>query len=495
MAQNNNNKLQLAPGGLTGNGVIGIRREDKNVWERRCPLTPNQVSLLLSRGIVKKVIVQPSTIRCYNDDMFAAAGAELNEDLSGASTICAVKEVPPELLIPERSYLFFTHTIKAQPYNMPLLDTLLKKNIRIIDYERIAGKDGRLVKFGPYAGYAGMIDTLHGLGKALLLKGFSTPFLTVSQSREYRSLDTARRDLILLGQDIRTHGIPREVGPLIIAVCGNGAVSGAAQEILHHLPCKYVMVDELASLWKNKTFDNKKVYVLVVAERDMVARKDSSKPFSKMEYFKNPERYFSTFARDIAPYCQVMVNAIYWEEKYPRLLTNEQARALHREGRFPLLVLGDITCDIGGAVEMLAKSTSIQNPFFVYRVEQNDTLPEEGYTGEGVRILGVDHLPAEFACESSTDFGTGLVPLVEKVAVSDGLAPLSEQHKQLGPEIFNGMVANQGKLTPHFEYIAKLRAENEAKARNAPPRPKEKNLDEVSELKAEISRLRKLSKL
>ena len=195
----------------------------------------------------------------------------------------------------------------------------------------------------------------------------------------------------------------------------------------------------------------------------MVTPKQEGKAFNKQEYYSHPELYRPVFHTDIAPYCQVLVNGIYWEEKYPRLLTNEQALELKKDNRFPLLVLGDITCDIGGSVEMFVQSTTIQNPFYAFQLEDSKVIPEQEYTGEGVLILGVDHLPAEFPCEASTDFGVGLVPLIEKVVLSDGLASLADQEQQLGDPLFAGLVTNQGKLTPHFEYITKLRAENEAR--------------------------------
>ena len=466
----------LLSAGLVGNGVIAVRREDKNVWERRTPLTPKQVADLLERGEVKKVIVQPSTIRCYRDEEYKDVGAVISEDISAASTICAVKEVPPQLLIPERTYLFFSHTIKAQPYNMGLLDTILDRRIRLIDYERIVGPDGRLVKFGPYAGFAGMIDTLHALGTALLMKGFATPFLSASLSKEYRSLESAREDLLVLGNAIRKFGLPKEIGPLTIAVTGSGSVSLAAQEVLHHLPCKYVNAEDLPRLWKSRSFDNKHIYVVVVTAKDMVAPKDESKAFNKQHYYRHPEEYKAVYHKNIAPYVHVLMNGIYWEEKYPRLLTIAQARLLQKEGRFPLLCLGDITCDVGGSVEFFVKATTIQNPFYVYRLEQNDTQNVHDYNGDGVLILGVDHLPAEFPREASTDFGEGLVPLIERIALSDGTASLNQQKKQLGPEIFNAVVTNQGKLTPHYEYIAELRRQNELKAGSKPTSKDQKKI-------------------
>lgn len=443
--------------GLVGNGIIGIRREDKNVWERRVPLTPKHVENLLHRGVVKKVIVQPSSIRCFDDRAYVEAGAEVNEDLSEASTICAVKEVPGQLLIPERTYMFFSHTIKAQAYNMPLLDTILEKRVRLIDYERIVNSDGRMVKFGPYAGFAGMIDTLHALGLAFLTRGFATPFLHLSMSKEYSSLDVARSDLREVGEQIRRRGLPKECCPLTIAITGAGSVSNAAQQVLHLLPCKYVEVDDLPRIWNQRTKDQHHIYVVVVRSKDMVVPKDPSKRFSTRDYYKQPDDFVPVFHETIAPYVRVLINGMYWEPRFPRLLTTEQARKLDDDGRFPLLCLGDITCDVGGSVEFFVKATTIQNPFYVYDIKTDAVQEMHQFNGNGVIILGVDHIPAEFPKEASSDFGDGLSPLIEKVSVSNGLTPLESQSKELGPELFNAVITNQGELTPNFKYIAEMR--------------------------------------
>ena len=453
--------------GLAANGVIGIRREDKNVWERRVPLVPSQVGELLARGKVKKVLVQPSTIRCYDDRAYEEAGAVISEDISEASTICAVKEVPPQLLIPNRTYMFFSHTIKAQPYNMPLLDTILEKNIRLMDYERIVNEEGRMVKFGPYAGFGGMIDTLHALGLALLTRGFATPFLHLSLSKEYSSLDVAREDLREIGEQIRKRGLPKEVCPLTIAITGAGSVSNAAQQILHLLPCRYVEVEDLPKLWARENQDQHVINVVIVRSKDMVQCKDPSQRFSTAEYYKNPQNFEATFHERVAPYIHMLVNGMYWEPRFPRLLTTSQARELLEQDRLPLLCLGDITCDPGGSVEFFVKATTIQNPFYVYNLKSNDVQEIHEFNGQGIIVMGVDHIPAEFPKEASTDFGKGLVPLIERVAMSDGTADLEKQKADLGPYIFNSQVTNRGQLTPHYKYIETMRAKHESKAEHA----------------------------
>jgi alpha-aminoadipic semialdehyde synthase len=175
--------------------VLGIRREDKNKWERRVPLAPEHVRKLVADGV--RVIVQPSKLRIFPDAAYRDAGAELCEDLSPAGVILAVKEVPQSLLLSDKTWLFFSHTIKAQPKNMPLLDELLKRRIRLIDYEciTVGGQRGgkRLVAFGRYAGLAGMVDFLRGLGERFLSMGYSTPFLNVAAMYMYPDVSHALR--------------------------------------------------------------------------------------------------------------------------------------------------------------------------------------------------------------------------------------------------------------------------------------------------------------
>jgi alpha-aminoadipic semialdehyde synthase len=150
--------------------IIAILREDKNKWERRCSITPTQVKALVAKGI--KVLVQPMNNRCFSEDEFIDAGGIIQEDVSPASVIFGVKEVPIANLLANKTYIFFSHTIKAQDYNMALMDKMLELNIRQIDFEciREAGKEkpDRLVAFGRYAGLAGAFDFIRGVGEFLL---------------------------------------------------------------------------------------------------------------------------------------------------------------------------------------------------------------------------------------------------------------------------------------------------------------------------------------
>ena len=115
--------------------IIGIRRENKNKWERRVALTPEFCKLLINKGI--RIIVQSSKLRCFTDKQYSESGCEIKEELSEANVILGVKEVPLMLLIENKTFFFFSHTLKGQPQNMPLLRECLKKNIRLVDYECI----------------------------------------------------------------------------------------------------------------------------------------------------------------------------------------------------------------------------------------------------------------------------------------------------------------------------------------------------------------------
>jgi alpha-aminoadipic semialdehyde synthase len=230
------------------NNVIGIRREDKNQWERRTPLTPAHVAALVRQHAVT-LHVQPSPIRAFPDAEYAAAGARVTEDLAQVDVLLAVKEVPVELLRPGKTYVFFSHTIKGQAYNMPLLRRLLDLGCQLIDYERVVDeRRKRLLFFGEHAGMAGMIDTLRALGGRLLWEGHATPLADVRPTYEYGSLPGAETALRAIGERIRAEGWPAGLAPLVVGIAGYGNVSRGAQAILDLLPVREITPAELLSL-------------------------------------------------------------------------------------------------------------------------------------------------------------------------------------------------------------------------------------------------------
>ena len=438
---------------------LGILREVKNKWERRTPLTPPDVARLTSAGV--RVLVQPSTLRIFTDSEFAAAGAQLTDDLSPCNAILGVKEFPAASLLPNRAYLIFSHTIKAQPANMHFLDECRRKRIRLFDYETIRSSSGkRLVAFGQYAGMAGMIDGLRGVGERLLSKGYSSPFMGVGSAYMYPSIDSAKRAVEQCGEEIRRVGLPKALLPFRVVFTGAGNVTQGAQSVFEALPHQYIDPSALSTVKP----DPHTLYAANVSASHMVQHAQG-RPFDKFHYYNNPSEYVPVFHERIAPHTSLLVNGMYWDNRYPRLLTLEQYRRL-QQSNAPLLAVADITCDVKGGVEMLQRSTTIEQPFFVYDGLTGEV--RERVEGDGVLMLGVDNLPAEFPRDASTHFSSKLSPFMEALAGNDNDVPLSN-NASLPPELVDACITSEGELTANYAYIDKLRQANEiASATPAP---------------------------
>ena len=231
---------------------IGIRREDKNKWERRVPLVPEHVKEFKEKYNVETVI-QPSKIRVYSDDEYSDAGAVVKEDMSTCPIVFAVKEIPIHLFEKNKAYVFFSHTIKGQKYNMPMLKKMMDLECTLIDYEKIVNEHGfRLVFFGRYAGLAGMIDTLWAFGQRLKSKNIDSPFNEIRQTIHYRNhLPGIKEHLSEIGKKIEQNGIPKPITPIIVGFAGYGNVSKGAQEILDILPVKVISPGEIKKVYEN----------------------------------------------------------------------------------------------------------------------------------------------------------------------------------------------------------------------------------------------------
>ncbi|KAJ3203898.1 hypothetical protein HDU82_006220 [Entophlyctis luteolus] len=423
---------------------LAIRREDKNRWERRVPLLPDHVERLV-QDLGTKVLIQPSLKRVVPDEKYSEVGAIVQEDISSADVIIGVKEVPIADLIPGKTYLFFSHTYKGQKYNMPLLKAIMDRKIRLIDYELMKDENGkRLVQFSRFAGYAGFMDGLNGLGHKLLALGYGSPFLACGLSYMYRCLADARLDLVRTGQVIMDDGLPRQFGPMVFVFTGAGNVTKGALHVFKCLPHEWIKPQDLKALVENPDFDNKKVYGVKVQMEDYLVRKDGRLGFDRNEYVSNPQAYESIFHEKIAPYATMITNGIFWDEKFPRLLTKKQAAKLASEGRLRLLQLADISCDIGGSFEFTERSTTIDAPFFQYDPFTGKT--HDGIEAKGISVMSIDNLPTEMPLEASEYFGNALYgqikqlvqgnfehPVLKGATIVDRNGSLETRHTNLLP--------------------------------------------------------------
>jgi Alanine dehydrogenase/PNT, N-terminal domain len=431
--------------------TIGIRREDKNVWERRVPIIPEHLERILEADDLAAV-VQSYPERVFSDEAYRRAGAEVAEDLSACDLVLAVKEIPTALFAPGGAYVFFSHTIKAQPYNMAMLGRLLELGCTLFDYERITDDQGRrLVFFSRQAGQAGMLDTLHLLGARLAAEGFDTPLSDVKMAYSYASLDEAKAALADVGARIKDHGqgmgLPEALSPLVVGFAGYGNVSQGAQDVFDVLPATTVTPEALES----GEIPADGLVKVVFAESDMVEPLAAGATFELQEYYQHPERYRGRFARFL-PRLHVLLNGIYWEDRYPRLVTNADLRSLWEASPQPLLrVLGDVSCDIDGSIQCTIKSTMPDAPSYVF-----DPLTGEhtmGFEGRGPVIMAVDNLPAEMSHESSVHFSESLWGLVADVVRAD--RSVRWEDYDVPAPMRRAVIAYNGELTPDYAYLQK----------------------------------------
>lgn len=425
---------------------IAVRRENKNRWEKRVPLVPKDIEDLSAKGI--EFIVEASDVRAFEDDRYAEAGAELRQDVGDAPVILGVKEVALEFIDRPGAYMFFSHTMKGQRQNMPMLQRILDASASLFDYELITDDEGkRLVFFGRHAGYAGALESLHALASKLEARGVSSPLSTLKQPHEYADLDEALVAVGEAGAAIKAHGFAPETGPVTIAVMGYGNVSKGAQHVLNHLGIEWVRPNELEGIASKGS--SRAIYGAIFREEDMAQPLDSTRSFDLAEFYDHPERFESVVDR-ILPHLTMLLTTYYWEPRYPVYVSKASLGKLALEGAMKLEVIGDITCDIGGSIEPTYRPTTPDKPCFTY-APLEDAFSED-VQAEGVAIMAVDNLPCELSVDASRHFSESLKPFIPALA-SMNLDAARLEESGLPPELMRACVVWRGELTERFRYL------------------------------------------
>lgn len=389
---------------------LGIIREGKTPPDERVPLTPDQAAQLNSREDVD-VKVQRSPIRCFKDEAYEAGGLPLVNDIGGQDVLLGVKEVPIEELIPNRTYLFFSHTIKEQPYNRELLQAILKKDIHLIDYEVLTDEQGRrVIAFGRWAGIVGAHNGLWAYAQR-------SGSYQLKRAHEYGDFETMKNAY----KEVK-------LPPMKIVLTGGGRVSGGAAEVLNAIGVERVDAETFA---KGK-FD-KPVYVQLDADK-LYHRKDGEN-FSFQHFFEHPGAY----ACDFSPYyseADLMINGIFWDPEAPVFFT----KADMSRDNFDIKVIADITCDIEGSVPSTIRPSTIDEPLYGFHTQKFEEC--DAFDQDAVTVMAIDNLPNELPRDASTAFGEQLVTHV-----------IPELLKEDSDMIRRATIAQDGKLGPHFQYL------------------------------------------
>ncbi len=426
---------------------IGIREEDKNVWERRTPLTPHAVAELRQHGV--EIFVQRFRRRAFTEEEYEAVGAQVVDDVRSCDLVLGIKEMPVSYFRPGGAYMFFSHTIKGQPHNMPMLRRLRELRCTLFDYELVRDDERRrLIFFGRYAGLAGMVDTLWTLGQRLARLGRPNPFATIEPAHMYPSLEAAREAVAAVGERIAVDGVPPDLAPLVVGFTGYGNVSRGAQEIFDLLPHDEVVPPDLAVFVARRPHLTRRLVKVVYHEEHLVQPKDPARTFDLQEYYEHPERYQTTFEPHLA-LLSVLVNGIFWSEKYPRLADKEQLKRRFAAGPPRLLVVGDISCDVDGSLACTVRDTDSGDPVYVYDPATGSA--PSGLDGPGLAVMAVSNLPCELPMEASASFSAALAPFVPQLAHANFAGALEEAN--LPPELARAVILWHGEFAPDFEYM------------------------------------------
>lgn len=428
---------------------IGVRAENKTPFERRTPLVPKDIQDLISQGL--EIEVQTSSQRALSDKIFREAGIPVVESMDACQMILGIKEIPIDDLKAEKVYLFFSHVIKGQAYNMPMLQKMMALGNTLIDYERITdAKNRRLIAFGRHAGLAGMINSLWALGQRLLAQGIQTPLQYLKQAKAYADLREAKAAITAAGEAIDQQGLPQAVHPLVIGITGYGNVAQGALEITKLLPIRTIAPDELKYLSSCNDLLNNCLYQVQFKEADCVVPKNPATAFSLEDYYEQGSKKYRSCFEDYLPHLTLLVNCNYWDDRYPKLVTQTALERMWQAETLPKLkVIGDISCDIRGAIESTVKPTYPDKP--VYLVNPENGSISDGFEGHGLAVMAVEILPTELPHEASRDFSRILKDFIPKLSQTDFNCSYGEL--TLMDEINRAVILYKGKLTPDYEYL------------------------------------------
>ena len=388
---------------------IGILREGKVPIDKRVALTPQHASAL-QQTFSCTVVAQPSPIRAIGDNEYVAAGIPLQEDLSDCDVLFGVKEVPIDQLIPNKTYFFFSHTYKKQPYNAKLLKACVERSVRLIDYELLTKNGARVVAFGRFAGLVGAYNGLRGWGE----KYGQYKLRPAHECKDMEEM-FAQLQGIEWPSDVR------------ILLTGKGRVAGGAVETLKASGIPQILPDEVSSyegcFWSQ--LDVEEYY-----------KTNDGRPFDRKELFADPSGYESDFMR-YAPFAKLYIAGHYYDSRAPYIFTKEDAKQLD----FAITYVSDISCDIDGPVASTLRASTIDDPFYGYSAHEEKEIDHNH--PEAIGVMAVDNLPCELPRDASLSFGSDLM-------------------KHVIPALFNGDAEGvlelatecaHGALTDKFTYL------------------------------------------
>jgi saccharopine dehydrogenase (NAD+, L-lysine forming) len=390
--------------------TLGLIREGKLPQDNRVALTPAQCKWIMNNIVGVKIVVQYSASRCFSDNEYKRAGVQLSEDMSQCDLLLGIKEVPIDMLIANKTYLFFSHTKKLQPHNKQLLQAIVHKKITLIDYECLEHADGqRILGFGFFAGIVGAHNGVMAYGNRT--GSFKLP--RVYKCKDYR--------------DLINHYFGLKLPNIKIAVTGSGRVAHGVVEVMNLMGVTEVEPDEYVE--RNFSYP---VYVQLKGA-DLYTHKQL-KTYKRDHFHNNPSEYRSRFL----PYTHctdILMNGVYWDVDVPRLFEKTDI-----DDAFTITTIADITDDTNGSVPINIGDQTIQDP--VYGINKNNFEKTAAYLPNAIDVMAVGNLPNELPRDASQYFGEQLI----KYVLNDVLTNSSEILER-------ATITKLGMLTPNYAYM------------------------------------------
>ncbi|MGK0436665.1 MAG: alanine dehydrogenase, partial [Flavobacteriales bacterium] len=389
---------------------IGVIRETKNPPDKRVPLSPEKCAKLKQNFPEIELVVQSSNIRAFKDEEYSELGVNIVQDVSDCDVLLGVKEVKKEELLTNKTYFFFSHTIKEQPYNRDLLQKMLALKIKMIDYEALTyPKNGRILGFGRYAGIVGAYNAFLAFG----IKSNSYNLKPANECHDYKELK----------QELKKVKLPNDYK---IIISGDGRVGKGAEEIIHAIG-----VYEVSPLDFLTSTRNEPIYTQL-SIKEYNKRKDGQL-FTKDDFYTNPELFESNFKRfsDIG---DMYIACHYWDANAPFVFSREDIKA----DSFKLKIVADISCDIDGPVASTLRPSTIDEPLYGY---DSKTESEVDFMDENaIGVMAVDNLPCELPRDASEDFGNELLTKVLPSIIGEDSDTIIER----------ASICENGKLTSYY---------------------------------------------
>jgi len=396
---------------MTAATKIALIREGKSPHDNRVAFTPGQCAWIQQHFPQVRMIVQPSPTRCFADNEYLDAGITLQEDITGCDILMGIKEVPVEQLISGKTYLFFSHTKKAQPHNQRLMQAMVEKKITLVDYECLEHDDGqRILGFGFFAGIVGAHNGLLAYGKKTGLYHLKP----VHDCHDFKELTETY------------FGI--KLPPLKIVITGSGRVSAGILEVMGLLGIKDVTPEEfLISAYRYPVYTQLKAGELFLRAHDKIYNRD--------DFHRHPARYECKFLPFITA-ADILMNGIYWDSRMPPLFSWEDLQNPH----FRIRVIADISNDPNGSIPCNVGESTIGDP--VYGIDRFTRERKPPYLPGTVDMMCISNLPNELPRDSSRYFGEQLIKYVLEELLQDN-----------HPLIERATILKGGKLTPSFAYL------------------------------------------